>query len=192
MKARLASSQARSRWTRTLWVLLPAAAAVALVSSWALHQDVADRDPTIAAKGSPSLVIVARRSGTVSPVAPGATLAPGDEIRFVVRSSGFRYLLVASIDAGAKASVYFPYGGSASGAIEPAGETQLPGSIVLDATKGPERVFAFFSERPLEAASVTEPLGAIGKLGPDAIRTRERIDVAAVQTSVLIENSGAR
>ena len=62
-----------------------------------------------------------------------------------------------SIDGAGTATVYYPYGGERSGPTsqEP---SELPGSIVLDAAPGPERVFALVSAEPLEAAVVKRKL----------------------------------
>jgi Domain of unknown function (DUF4384) len=189
---RVTARAARSpRWTRALWVAMPAAASVALASTWALHRTpVVAESPAIAVKGGPAFEVVARRSGQVFNVRSGATLARGDDVRFVARPGGLPYLLVLSIDSSGRADVYFPYHAAESGLLPPdRGEVALPGSITLDATAGPERLFAIFSKAPVNAGSLLEQLRTIGSRGPDEIRRHDRLDTADAQLSVVIEKA---
>ncbi|HET9451957.1 MAG TPA: hypothetical protein VFO83_13795, partial [Aggregicoccus sp.] len=65
---------------------------------------------------------------------------------------------------------------------------ELPGSVVLDAAPGPERVFALFSDAPLAAGDVTRALEALGSGGRGAIRAQQRLPVAGTeQASFLFE-----
>ncbi|HEY3448821.1 MAG TPA: hypothetical protein VGK67_20850 [Myxococcales bacterium] len=115
-------------------------------------------EPELGIKGGPSLQVFAARGESVFPVKEGTRLRPQDRIRFVVqRDEADGFLLVASIDAARKVSVYFPAGGSESAPIEK-GRVELPGSIELDETLGSERVFAFFSPKPLAVADVQKAL----------------------------------
>ena len=61
-----------------------------------------------------------------------------------------QHVLVASIDAAGKTSVYFPFGGNASGLLSES-RNELPDTIVLDDTLGPERIFAFYSREQFAA-----------------------------------------
>jgi hypothetical protein len=135
-----------------------------------------------------SFQVFARRADAVFAVHDGTELAAGDQIRFVVGSGGPEYLLVASVDGSGKPTVYYPYGGDHSGAVtnEP---SELPGSIVLDAAPGPERVFALITKEPLDAAQVTRALAALGARGPGAIRTTAAIDIPATQASIVFEKA---
>jgi hypothetical protein len=137
-----------SRWRLLVPALaVPVLAAAALVL-WLRRPDAVP-DDNLRMKGGLSFQVFAERAGDVIAVGDGTRLAPGDRIRFVVGSGGPSYLLVASIDGAGTATVYYPYGGEHSGsaAVQPA---ELPGSIVLDAAPGPERVFAL---RPSSARS---------------------------------------
>jgi hypothetical protein len=133
--------------------------------------------------------VFANRNGETFPVHDGTTLAAGDRIRFVVAPDGARYLLVASVDGAGTASIYYPYGGTQSGPTE--GErSELPGSIVLDAARGPERLYAIFSDEPIAADLVTERLRVIGAAGIDAIRRTRSLDVPArAQASLVFEKA---
>lgn len=147
------------------------------------------RPPEIAMKGSPTLSTYVRREGQVSLLHDGATVRAGDEIRFVAVSETLPYLLVCSVDGAGKASVYYPFDGSESGAIELRNRVELPGSVILDDAPGPERVFALFSTKPLAAADATAALRAIGK-DAAAIRSTQRLSVAAdAQVTLVFEKS---
>ena len=173
----------RSPWT---WLAGVATAAAALL----LFVRTPARDD-ILTKGGASLRVVARRDGKLFPVADGTRLRAGDELRFVV-SAGARWLLVASIDGDGQASVYYPFDGVSSASIDAAGKRlELPGSIVLDQARGPERIFALFSDTPLPSARVKAELVRLGAGGADAIRnTRALPDEAAEQLSIVVEKEG--
>jgi hypothetical protein len=97
------------------------------------------------------------------------------------------HVIVASVDADARVSIYFPYDGKASAPLPGPGRWEVPGSIQLDDTLGPERVFVFFAEKPLAAADVERALLALGKQGPNAIRDARTVHLAGtVQRSFLM------
>jgi hypothetical protein len=166
------------RWTL---VLVPALAAT-VCALW-----LAPR-PQLRAKGDATLTLYAARGEQVVMVADGSALAPGDRIRFVLRPGGLGYALVASVDGIGRITVYHPFEGVESGRIEPSPRVELPGSIVLDRSPGPERIFALLSRHPLQATQVREALTALGRGGPPAIRANSRLAVPAdAQGTVLIE-----
>lgn len=138
------------------------AAGVALMVTYSVRQPGPSSnridEPDLAIKGGPTLQIFAARGESVFPVQEGTRLRPADRIRFVVqRDDADGFLLVASIDAARKVSVYFPAGGAESAPVAK-GRVELPGSIELDETLGAERVFAFFSPKPLSASEVQKAL----------------------------------
>ncbi len=116
--------------------------------------------PYVGIKGGPTLKVVGSRGDTQFQVGPGDRLQPGDRIRFVVSPAEARYVLIASVDQGGVVSVFYPYDGAKSAALEGAASQELPGSIELDATLGKEQLFAVFSAEPLDAARVREALKA--------------------------------
>lgn len=142
--------------------------------------------PALAIKGEAAWQVFANRDDQTFPVHDGTLLAAGDRVRFVVTPEGARFLLVVSVDGAGQVSTYYPYGGERSGALESAARVELPGSIVLDAAPGPERVFALFSDEPIEAASVTDPLRAIGAGGPIAIRAARSLAIATRAQATLV------
>jgi hypothetical protein len=152
--------------------------------------------PDLQTKGGgtlqPQLEIYARRGGDPFRVAAGTPLRPADEIRFVVQRPGaMTHVMIASVEAGGASNLYFPYGGQQSAEIAGKGaRVELPGAIVLDASAGPERVFALFSQAPLAWDQVQRALAALGRGGPGAVRGALSLTVEAdAQASVLVEKA---
>jgi hypothetical protein len=101
--------------------------------------------------------------------------------------------MIAAVDAQGHSRVYAPYDGKESAAVAADRRLELPegGSIELDASPGPERIFALFSRRPLTAQTVLAALEHLGAGGAEAVRRTERLDVAAdAQLSELVEKAG--
>jgi hypothetical protein len=168
-------------------VLVPALAA-ATVAMFVLPSIYRESKSDLRIKGGPVLQAVALRGEHTFLVDNKTVLAPGDKVRFVVQPAGFEYVLIASADADGKATVYFPYAGAQSERLEFKGTGEIPGAIVLDAARGPERVFAFFSHDPLPAAPALAELRALGAQGAAAIRAQRTLGVSAgAQASVLFE-----
>ncbi len=174
-----------SPWRRLLSpsVWIPSVAvlvfAVALAPSVLQRISGSDREPQYSVKGGPAFHVFAKRQGRVFAVKDGSSVAPGDEIRFTVEPAGAAYLMIASIDGAGNATLYVPYGGSESARLDSVQQAELPGSIILDAAPGPERVFALFSSTPLSAETVLPALRAIGAHGPEAIRSERKLPVTA-------------
>ena len=84
-------------------------------------------------------------------------LKPKDRIRFVVNPATANYLMIASQDAAGVFTVFYPYGGHQSAAVR---RGEVPGSIELDATVGPETLVAVFSLTPVTAQTVKNALTA--------------------------------
>lgn len=169
-------------------LLVPMLAAAAMLFWFARRPDAVEpreAEPDIQIKGAVTFQMFARRDDQVFAVRDGTRLAAGDQIRFVVGARRLGFVLVASVDGAGATTVYYPYGGARSG---PVGATpgELPGSVVLDAAPGPERVFALFSSEPLEAAQVTRVLAAIGARGRTAIRATTTLDVPAQDQASLV------
>jgi len=150
----------------------------------------------IAAKGGPGLQLVARRvngaAGDVFVVDPGATLATGDAVRFVVDTGGARFVLVVSVDGAGQINVYYPFGGTASAQLDGRDRVTLDGSIVLDDAPGPERIWAVLSDRAVAVDELRAQLTAVAAGGASAIRRGADLVVPqAGQTSVWFEKSFA-
>jgi hypothetical protein len=175
-----AGAGSRWRWAWAFAVALAVAVAVVAPRLATPHQD------TLGIKGGPTVQAFARRGTETFRLSDGMTLHPQDGVRFAVVGAGHPYLMVASIDSARQANVYFPFGGEQSGVISPDGVTSLPGSLVLDDTLGPERVYLLFSREPLAAGPVKSALLAVGSSGPSAIRTAHELPLAGV-TQVSLE-----
>ena len=133
--------------------------------------------------GAPSVVRVGN----------GQRLAPGDALRFVLYPSGLPYALIASVDGAGQVSVYFPFHGEESAAVDGAVAVPIAGSIVLDRAPGPERLFAIFSERPIAARVVRELLAGTAAGGAGAIRSARKLALPGTrQASLLFEKETAR
>jgi len=148
---------------RALGLGLALAAGLAALVVWAPRAPAPD-----GVKGGPAFQVVARHGTQVLPVRGGEHLSPGDALRFVAEPGGRAYLLVVSADASGGVSVYQPYGGAESAPISGA-RVELPGSIVLDSSKGPERLWALFSDAPIPVSDLRPQLQALAG-HPGALR----------------------
>ena len=69
---------------------------------------------------------------------------------------------------------------------------EIPGSIRLDASPGPERVFAVLAVRPFPTAAVVQALEKLASAGIAGLRATTTLPLAveaATQQSVLFEKS---
>jgi hypothetical protein len=179
--------RSRRRW---YWLLCaPALAAAAAIALVLVPRTTDETGPDLVAKGGPICEVFARRQDRVFAVQDGAALAPGDEIRFVVQPAGHRHVLVASVDAAGVASVYAPFGAQRSLRLRSLTDrAELPGSVRLDATPGPERIYCLFSRRPIEAQPVLARLREMGAAGPAMLRAAPVVAIPSVVVlSALVE-----
>lgn len=127
----------------------PRAVAVALAAGLAaLTLSIPRPPPGERVKGAHSLdLFVKHLDGRVEPVLAGDELAPGEAIRFRILAPTRAHVAVIGIDAAGAVTPYYPASGDApmldlgSGAL-------LEGSVVLDATTGPERIIALLCATP--------------------------------------------
>lgn len=141
--------QRRVWWAGVLVALGSAAAVLLVVRPHPAEDDLRE-------KGSAgTLQAFVQRGTSADPVPDGATLKPGDAVRLVARANGVnRYLAVLSKDPAGHVTRWFPLQGEISAAIAPGVRVELPGSIVLDASPGPEELHAFFSSQPESLAAL--------------------------------------
>lgn len=182
------------RWWGSLTLVGFAAAALLF---WArpwqlgLSHEAEGGPATLATKGGPHLVLVVKRGQRVVRLAPKDTrVQPGDEVRFLVSPPprAGQHVQVVSIDLAGTASTYFTAVVGSKPLDVADGAWRLPGSIVLDETLGPERIFVIVSDRAPAAATVRESLRAIGRGGADGIRNSSTLaGVPGEQASFLIE-----
>lgn len=183
--------QPHRRW----WMLLaPALAVAASIATFVLVRPSGPTsEPLYGVKGGAVLRVHARHGGAVFQAKDGERLSAGDALRFTVVPAGLPYLLVISVDGSGAVSVYHPASGTQSAALPDAGQApvELPGSIVLDAAPGPERIWALFSREPLRREDVEPVLRTLAAKGPDAVRATRVLPVPAAQAqdSFLLEKS---
>jgi hypothetical protein len=176
-------------WPTKNW-LLPALAGAFVVAAVLIVPLRSMLEPAFSVKGDPTLRVFVHRGDRVFQVKESDALQPGDQVRFEVMPAGYPYLLIASVDGAGHANIYLPFGGRESAEISPERALMSPGSIVLDATPGPERVFVLLSKRPLPAAEVASVLETIGRGGATSIRRGGDISVGAdAQVSFVWEKS---
>jgi hypothetical protein len=154
-------------------------------------ENLAAAGSDIVEKGGPNLALVARRGDRVFAVTSREKLRAGDQIRFVLQNATYPFVLIASVDGGGGANIYAPYDAVESARFGPSERLEIPGSIVIDASPGPERVFALLSSRPLRTADVRVALAAIGARGVGAIRDALHLDIGAdAEATVMFEKEG--
>jgi hypothetical protein len=113
------------------------------------------------AKGAFIPVQIARmRAGTAAWLPPQGELLPNDSVRFFVgrNDRADRYVLVGSVDGSGQLSRFYPAEADGCSLPLPAPGEALPGSIVIDAIAGPERVVVVVSHHPLCWPTVAEPV----------------------------------
>jgi hypothetical protein len=175
-------------------LLLPSlGVAVAAAAAWLLFlRPSLPGGDELGVKGAATLAIFAAGKQGAVPVGDGTALRPGDRIRFVLWPAGQRHAVIASIDGAGKATIYHPFGGRESARLPEGMRVEVPGSIELDASPGPERVFAVLAPRPFSTASVLELLRKLGARGPAAIRQSPTLPLtieSATQQSILVEKT---
>jgi hypothetical protein len=100
----------------------------------------------------PGLKIFLQRGQELTVLEPATELRDGDQLRFVVRASAPRYLVLRARDGAGRDRVLFPpQGATAAVAVQP--DQTLPGVLPIDATPGKETVTALFAEHafPVDA-----------------------------------------
>lgn len=184
-----ATARRRVAPSRLRWWLggLAAAACIAAVSVLVpVH-----RPDELLAKGA-GLTVHLRRGSEVRVAGPSERVEPGDELRFSLAPPRPCHAWVASLDAAGRVSLLVPAGGGEPARVD--GPGALPGSAVLDATPGPERVFAVCSPTPRAWAAVE---GAVRELarrrpGADGVRTLTQLPFPEDEQATLLLERGAR
>ena len=100
-------------------------------------------------------VVALRASEGQFPVKAGSVLRPGDKIQFQVNPGNAKYVMIGSRDGSGAFTVYYPFGGEKSAAIE-RGTHVLPRSVELDAVAGSEKLVAVFSSEPVDAKALKQ------------------------------------
>lgn len=100
----------------------------------------------------PGLKIFLQRGQELTVLDPATELRDGDQLRFVVRASAPRYMVLRARDGAGHERQLFPARDATTAApVQP--DQTLPGVLPIDATPGREIVTALFGERafPIDA-----------------------------------------
>jgi hypothetical protein len=137
-------------------------------------------------KGSVALEMFVNAPNGPRLASNGERLKEGDQIQFRYRAAGKRYVFVVSVAGQGALEPLYPDTPAKSIPISPDGMHVLEGSVILDEVRGPERIFAFFSDRPLSFEEVKAALDAKLKRESDITALqevdleREDVDEASV------------
>ncbi len=110
--------------------------------------------PGVRAKGQPRVHAFVKRGNEVSELKPQDGIVPGDFLRFSFEPLGYSHVLVVGHDASKRVHVFYPSGGLESAPVKEAFE--LPTSLQIDDSPGPEVFIAVFSRHALLASEVIE------------------------------------
>jgi hypothetical protein len=178
----------RSRTWKQPLVYAPALGLLALAAVAMLWIAGAPGGSEIRMKGSASLWTVAKHGSTQSVLRDGDALVPGDQIAFEYALDRPRFLLLLGIDDAGAVTRYFPGAEPRADRLAAATRTQLPIGIELDARKGEERLYALFSEEPLDEVQARNALErALNPIGGGAVGRIARmgeLDLPAIQRSI--------
>jgi hypothetical protein len=191
-------ARTRRRWWLLAAMAVPAMAGAVLIARGAIppgRSSAGVAEPTIGIKGGPALHVFVRRSSrgpgqisTVTHLADGSRLSPGDALRFMFDPVDMPYAMIASVDGAGQTNIYFPFRGERSQPIDGRQRVAVPGSIVLDHAPGPERLFVIYSAQPLEARIVRAALARSAAGGGSAIRAARRLELPdTVQATFIFE-----
>lgn len=139
-------------------------------------------EPGVIVKGD-GLQVFLRHGAVVKAAASGDEVSPGDALRFTVTPPGPRFVLVFSVDA--RGAISRLHEGDDPIALP----TTLPGSAVLDAVPGPERIFAVFATTRLSWQEVERAVAlALPRGGDAALRSLSRLPISGTeQATILLE-----
>lgn len=145
-----------SRWSRVL-VFAPIVALAAALAMMFLPKPPPE---TTRIKGpmQVALEMFVKDAEGIRPAIDGARLREGDAIQFKYQAGGRRYVFVVSVDTDGTVSPLYPDEERTSIPVAPTGTHVLEGSVILDASRGPERFFAFFSDEPIHFDEVRRAL----------------------------------
>lgn len=117
--------------------------------------------------------------------APDRVVHPGDRIQFRISAPRGGFVHVVGVDQAGKVSVYYPRPAETVEPYPGGSGRPVPGSVILDATLGRERVFALICERPLGRDRLAERVRAAAT-DPRIWLDRDRLPVACIQTSLVL------
>ncbi len=116
------------------------------------HESVAVNYLATRGPRPPGLKIFLQRGPELTVLDPATELRDGDQLRFVVRASAPRYLVLRARNGAGREQLLFPApDATAAAPVQP--DQTLPGVLPIDATPGKETVTALFGEHafPVDA-----------------------------------------
>ena len=140
------------------YLSLAGAAAALVLVIWmsGLRRDGTADD--VGFKGTLTYEVIAKRGQDQFRVLPGSVLYPDDALRFVITTDEKGYVMIFSVDSMKQVTSFYPdqsnSGGRVPVAIQKPGKHVMPGSVVLDDTKGEEYFFIVFSSREFNVNDV--------------------------------------
>lgn len=141
------------------------------------------------AKGEGLMRIYAKRQDSVFLVSDDEAMREGDALRFVPDAKGYSYLLVFSLEASGKLTVFYPYGSQSSGPLAVAPGNPVEGSIILDNSVGQERLWAVFSNRPIHISTARNWLALEGWLSNVSGASAPDAGAAVFHTTIIKEGT---
>lgn len=144
------------RWRPARLRLAALVVGIGAVALWAAVREPARQASYVGPKGRAPLQIICRRGESVFALAPGADVAPGDQLRFrpLPVWPEARFIQIGSVDGTGRYTPFYPSTAGAPSVPLPADGVALDGSIRLDAAPGPERLFVVLSKERVSEATV--------------------------------------
>ncbi len=116
---------------------------------------------------------------------PERVLHPGDRVQFKLSAPRGGFVHIVGVDMAGRVSVYFPRPGEAPEAYPGGSGRPVPGSVILDATLGRERVFALICATPLDRDKLAGRVRGLAD-DPRVWIERDRLPVDCRQTSLVL------
>ncbi len=171
-----------------LWA--PAGAALAiLLSIFFFSAPDQQTEASIRTKGDVAIRFFVKRGQEVSEGKSGDVFRAGDLIQFMYSSGHYRHLFLISIDSQGLMSSFNHDGSKISMRIDPGNDMVLNHSILLDDTRGLERVFAVFSNEVLDMSQLEQVMAeAFQDMNDSGITLREieKIPLSFPQATILL------
>ncbi len=170
----------RRSWRRWFAVLVPVAAALALLMLRPA-EDPARSANRLKGGGLSAMQLV---EGVAQPLAAGEVLGEGAQIQLRV-TTAHPWMILLGVDGTGTVSRYEPVGGETSAPISPGQGVPLSDSLVLDGSPGPEVFVALFSPEPMLVEDAEQALhDRVQDQGPRALLEIGSVDGIAPQAAV--------
>jgi hypothetical protein len=142
-------------------------------------------DRGVRAKGGLVMEAYCKRKDAVFAVDDGAPFFAGDRLRFAYTMPVAGYLMIFGVNDDGKIFPYYSDGRLVGIPVAAGARHILPGSVELDGHRGLERVFALWSDKPINGEPVRKAVaGALASVGD--IGLVAQLPVPAAQVSYLL------